>query len=169
MRPSELSEKNDAAPRRWAPLPEQEALSVLAIVRSLQVAPKADPGCLSGRHVGLLCAQAAGKDGRLLQLAVAELGGRVTYVRLERAEAATPARLLELARFLGRLYDAIECQQMDEHEVRSLAEGMSVPVFDGIATPRHPTARLARRVEGAATDFEKRLLVLKAALLQTLA
>ncbi|MBA2724094.1 MAG: ornithine carbamoyltransferase, partial [Methylibium sp.] len=45
-----------------------------------------------------------------------------------------------------------------------------VPVYDGLATPRHPTAKLADLLDGdAAASADKRRFVLQAVLLSTIA
>ena len=69
---------------------------------------------------------------------------------------------------MGRLYDAIECQGLPRDLVRQLGEEAGVPVYDGLASPTHPTARLAGRFGEGVPHAEARCLILQAALMTTL-
>lgn len=159
-----------AAGQRVEALPESEAQAILATAKAMhRRGLECAASNLRGRYVGLLCDRDAGEDIELLRLAVAELGGRVAHVQSSLGDSTTVEDLQKLAHFLGRFYDAIECQGLSAEQVHELARDAGVPVFDGIATSSHPTARLARCLDCEATDAEKRRLVLKAALLHALA
>jgi ornithine carbamoyltransferase len=69
---------------------------------------------------------------------------------------------------LGKLYDAVECQGMAPTLVRQVRDGAGVPVYDGIASPRHPTAQLAHQLGGDTSDADNRRFVLQAVLLNSL-
>jgi ornithine carbamoyltransferase len=159
-----------ALARREGSLPEEDVLAILAGAKAMhRAAGGGAPGrSLRGRHIGLLCDQPAGDAIELLRLSVAELGGRLAHVRSQLPASNTTEELGKLAQVLGRLYDAIECQGLDAWQVQHLARNAGVPVFDGIATASHPTARLVARLDCEAAEADKRRLVLKAALLHAL-
>ena len=74
-----------------------------------------------------------------------------------------------MAALLGRLYAAVECQRMYRSIVQIIAAAASIPVYDHIASPDHPTAKIVALLEGDAPPDEKRRLVLQAVLLGTIA
>ncbi|TAK86097.1 MAG: hypothetical protein EPO01_08415 [Aquabacterium sp.] len=136
-------------------LPAALAGEVLRAAVDLRRA-KADPATqrlLQGRNIALLCEEVDGseeEDARLFSQAASSLGARVARVRPAEAGLLPGRDLRELARMLGRLYDAIECEGMDEGVVGQLAEHSGVPVFNGIGRRSHPTAAWAVRLDGRA-------------------
>jgi len=122
-------------------------------------------GLLRGKNLGMVCANEDGAEATLFRAAASALGATVSNVRPSLAESDTRAGLLRTARVLGRLYDGIECQGLAPSLVRQLGQGAGVPVFDGLASPRHATARLASLLEGADPIERKRLLMVQAVLL----
>ena len=68
---------------------------------------------------------------------------------------------------LGRLYDGIECVGLNAGVVKCLCAAANVPVFHGISSVNHPTARLAAQLAGRQSD-ERHRLMLQAILLSTL-
>ena len=83
--------------------------------------------------------------------------------------AATPTpQAMQVARLLGKLYDAVEWQiGFDELVplVRSVAE---VPVYKGLALPAHPVSSLADRLDPTWPAEQRRRRLLQAALLTSL-
>ena len=77
--------------------------------------------------------------------------------------------LQHTARMLGRLYDGIECQGIAPELVELVGREAGVPVYDGLASDRHPTARLAALLGGTESPGTLRQLVLQTVLLSTLA
>ena len=75
--------------------------------------------------------------------------------------------MLQTARMLGRLYDAVECQGMAADLVHRLGADAGVPVYDAIASQRHPTAKLDGLLGGDSPALDKRRFVLQAVLLST--
>jgi ornithine carbamoyltransferase len=69
---------------------------------------------------------------------------------------------------LGRLYDAVECQGLPADLVRQVGDEAGVPVYDGVASKRHPTASLAESLGGTRSLAENRQLVLQAALVSSI-
>ena len=171
-----LSQHDDLAADPIAP---RDAALVLDRARALQRAAAAGEiaAPLRGRKLGLLCeAGEVGEgdgngdsDAALFRHAAVELGAHVAHIRPSLTELSTLPDVQRTARMLGRLYDAIECQGMATELVHQVGVEAGVPVYDGLASPRHPTARLAALLEGNALLRDKRRFVLQAVLLSTIA
>jgi ornithine carbamoyltransferase len=142
---------------------------LLANARLLQRAePGSDTGALlRGKNLGLVCESEGGADALLFRAAAAAMGANVSHIRpeLDPAVPGTGGGLLRAARLLGQLYDGIECQGLPSALVRQLGREAGVPVFDGLATPAHPTAQLAQQLSGAEPLEKKRQLLIQAVLL----
>ncbi|MDE2400400.1 MAG: ornithine carbamoyltransferase [Burkholderiales bacterium] len=156
-------------------LSPEDVGAVLTHARTLQRAALAGAtqALLRGKNLGLLCKAEAdgGQDGdaALFRRAAMELGAHVAHIRPSLSELSTPQEVQHTARMLGRLYDAVECQGMDPSLVQQVALAAGVPVYDGIASQGHPTARLSNLLDGGATSADKRRFVLQAVLLSTIA
>lgn len=70
---------------------------------------------------------------------------------------------------LGRLYDGVECQGLAPALVEAVGREAGVPVYDGLASAAHPTARLAGLLGAEDMPGKLRRLVLQTVLLSTLA
>ena len=159
------------APPRPAPsLPSADAVD--ALLASARLLQRAEPGSdterlLRGKNLGLVCDSESGFDAILFRDAAAALGATVSYLRPQLAPPSGTAGSapLRAARLLGRLYDAIECQGLAPGLVRQLAHEAGVPVFDGLATAAHPSARLALELAGDDPANRKRRLIVQAVLL----
>lgn len=167
MHPS-LTHRSAAALDRMSP---DEVNAVLGQARALQGAARAGTTrpLLRGKNLGLLCKAEDDRDAALFRRAAVELGGHVSYIRPSLSEASTPQEVLDTARMLGRLYDAVECQGMAHTLVERVGVDAGVPVYDGIASPEHPTARLSDLLGGDASPADNRRFVLQAVLLSTIA
>lgn len=120
---------------------------------------------LAGKQLALLSPD--GQDDAALEFIAAAkaLGAHVSFVKAGLDDASPDTQVDTTARFLGQLYDAVECQHLPASLVRRLARSAGIPVFAGLATPAHPTAALVARLDGAASAALKRRSVLQAALL----
>ena len=150
-------------------LPEQIEL-LLANARLLQraVGPLQRQGLLRGRNLALICESADDADAVVFLEAASDLGAHVSHIRPSLSDLRAPAALQHTARMLGRLYHGIECQGMPADLVSQLGWEAGIPVYDGVASPRHPVARLAKLL-GAGESFDKeRQLILQAVLMSTL-
>ena len=103
-----------------------------------------------------------------LRRAASELGAHVSQVRTGLSDASAPAEVRHTALMLGRLYDAIACQGMAPALVLQLAHYAGIPVYDGIASAGHPTAALARSLDGIGSDDDKRRCIVQAVLVTSL-
>ena len=149
----------------------RNAAFVVDKARSLQHAAAAGEvgASLRGRKLGLLCEDDDTDDAVLFRRAAMELGAQIAHIRPSLTELSTPPDLRRTARMLGRLYDAIECQGAMPHLVHQMGIHAGVPVYDGVASPSHPTAKLINLLDGAALNSDKRRFVLQAVLLSTIA
>ena len=122
---------------------------------------------LRGKNLGLMC-ESDDADAALFRRAASELGAHVAHIRPSLSDLSTPGEVQHTARMLGRLYDAVECLGMAPALVQQMGAGAGVPVYDGIASPQHPTARLAALLDPATPEADNRRFVLQAVLLNTL-
>ena len=157
------------------PIAPRDVAFVLDHARSLQLAAAAGElrASLRGRKLGLLCEVDGNGNGdgdaALFRRAAVELGAHVAHIRPSLTELSTRPDVQRTARMLGRLYDAIECQGMAPDLVHQMGVDAGVPVYDGVASPKHPTAKLVDLLDGDALKPDKRRFVLQAVLLSTIA
>ena len=123
---------------------------------------------LRGKQLALLSESENEEDGGLFCSAAADLGAHVSHIRPGISALSQPDVLQRTGRMLGRLYDAIECQGLTHELVENLALEAGVPVYEGLATAHHPTARLTDLMGGEHPEAKRREIVLKSALLSTL-
>ena len=165
----------------FEPIAPRDVAFVLDNARALQLAAQVGDvrALLRGRKFGLMCeidddgdsehdsASASASDAALFRRAAVELGAHVAHSRPSLTELSTPQEVLRTARMLSRLYDAVECQGMAADLVHRLGADAGIPVYDAIASQRHPTAKLDGLLGGDSPALDKRRFVLQAALLST--
>ena len=151
-------------------LSPRDTTAVLAIARRLQRAHEAGEAqtLLRGKNLGLLCEQGGSADATLFRQAAVELGAHVAHVRPNLSTFRTSQEIHDMARLLGRLYDAVECQGLTPAQVQSLSKDAGVPVYDGLASSTHATAPLAMLLLGIGPLADRRRFVLQAMLVQTM-
>jgi ornithine carbamoyltransferase len=168
MRPS----LNQSGLHAFASLTPHDVAALLAAARALQQAAQqgAVQPLLRGKKFGLLCeADATGNDdAALFCRAAAELGAHVAHIRPSLWQHSAEQELHDGARLLARLYDAVECQGMPAAAVQGLRVHADVPVYDGLASPRHPTAQLAELLDDVTSSIDRRRFVVQAVLLSSL-
>ena len=147
-----------------------DVTALLANARSLRRAAQAGTTqpLLRGKNLGLLCEADKDADAALFRRAAVELGAHVAHIRPSLSERSSMQEVEHTARLLGRLYDALECQGMPAGLVAQVGNRAGVPVYDGVASPRHPTACLAEQLGGDSPPEENRRFVLQSVLLSTL-
>jgi ornithine carbamoyltransferase len=92
---------------------------------------------LRGKHLALLCkGGACDGDHRVVQ-AARDLGAKVACLRTGDTQLDGSAQLL------GRLYDAIDCEDMDRALVDRLDRDAGIPVFNGLDAEDHATGVIA--------------------------
>ncbi len=149
----------------------RDVTAVLTNARTLQRAAEAGETqpLLRGKNLGLLCEADGDGEAALFRRAAVELGAHVAHIRPSLSELSTPQEVQHTARMLGRLYDAVECQGMAPALVRQVGNEAGVPVYDGIASQDHPTAKLAELLGSDTSPADNRRFVLQAVLLSTIA
>lgn len=156
------------------PIAPRDAHLVLEHARALQLAASAGDlrAALRGRKFGLMCEvdhHDDDSDAALFRRAALELGAHVAHIRPSLTELSTPEDVQHTARMLGRLYDAVECQGMAADLVHQMGTDAGVPIYDGVASRQHPTAKLVDLLSGDSSALDKRRFVLQAVLLSTVA
>ena len=155
----------------YDPIAPSDVAFVLDNARALQLAAEAGElrAVLRGRKFGLLCETDDDGDAALFRRAAVELGAHVAHIRPSLTDLSAPQEVQHTARLLGRLYDAVECQGMAPDLVHQVGADAGVPVYDGVASQKHPTAKLANLLDGDASTLDKRCFVVQAVLLSTIA
>ena len=152
------------------PLTPHELSFVLDTARALLLSAAAGDAraLLRGRQFGLLCESESDGAAALFRQAATALGAQVTHIRPSLMALATPNEIQRTAQMLGRLYDAVACEGVLPALALAMA-GAGVPVYDGLASAQHATARLAALLAGEASAADKRRVILQALLLSSVA
>lgn len=146
-----------------ADLGPADVAHVLSLARRLQPGTVSGDGrlLLQGRIVGVL---GDGPIDACFGAAVQQLGASLAAVSPALVFHGETSRLARTARWLGRLYDAIDCA--DPELAARLAPICPVPVFAGLSLALHPFHSLAARL--APDPAEARVMLIKALLVATL-
>jgi len=156
------------AQRPW-PLPadERALIDLAQALRRAAAAGQLQP-LLRGRNLGLLCPDDSATPARLFRDAGMLLGAQVAHIGTSQLGRSSAQELLDTARMLGRLYDAVECQGLDSAVVQQIAVLAGITVYDGLATDDALIRRLALQLGDASLLAENRCFALQALLLQSL-
>lgn len=159
------------APHAAPQLPPLKVAILLSRARSLQHTALNGPAplLLSGRNLGLLCEAPPGEAQARFRRAAEELGARVAVMRSGLSLRSTAQEVQDMARVLGRLYDALECHGLDTTLVARIGQHAGIPVFDGAATDDHPVHQLADLLGDSSSQADKRRFLLQALLLEAIA
>jgi len=123
-------------------LSANQATGLIALARALERdATSGRP--LAGRHLVVLCDVSGSPSAEAFTHAALTLGADVAHISPEAADLHDLAAVRLAAPWLGRLYDAIECDGMDEALMQELARHAGVPVYNAVAACGHPTRLLA--------------------------
>ena len=157
--------------RDFANMSSHDMNTLLALARELQSESRTGTNqrILRGKNLAVLCDTHENGDAALFLRAASPLGAQVAHLRPNLSELSTPQEVRHTARVLGRLYDAADCVGMAPELVRRIGADAGVPVFDGITSSSHPTARLAGYLDADAAPDDRRCLVIQAVLLSALA
>lgn len=119
-----------------------QATRLITLARALE--HDAKPGRpLAGRHLVVLCDVPGSPSAEAFTHAALTLGAEVAHISPEAADLHDLAAVRLAAPWLGRLYDAIECDGMDEALMQELARHAGVPVYNAVAACGHATRLLA--------------------------
>ena len=100
---------------------------------------------LRGKNVALLLGLPTSGNIMSLRRAAQDLGARVAEVRFTEPARAAGERddVLALARMLGRIYDAVDCEALAPATARRIEQEAGVPVYHGLCLEEHPARVLA--------------------------
>jgi ornithine carbamoyltransferase len=151
------------------PLSAADARAVIDIARRLRDAEAAGApqALLKGKHLALLCPDAACVAAQHFADAATGLGARVSRLDPETLKIAGEPTARDAVALLARLYDAVECDHVNEGLAERLRRTTGLLVFDGIADDSHPLMQLA--VQAGAPEPDERRRLVQALLVHRLA
>jgi ornithine carbamoyltransferase len=126
------------------PLSAGKTAAIFATARRLRAESHAGGArkSLRGKNLALLHTTPSGRELSPLHRAAQDLGARVAEVRFE-ADASKQPDIGALARLLGRMYDAIDCDTLPPSTIQRIEMEASVPVYAGLGLDNHPARALA--------------------------
>lgn len=142
----------------------QTAAALLAQARALADLDTFALKPMRGKRLALLSTASGDEGQRDFIAAATALGAQVSLVAPGLDEGSSAHQIDAIAGLLSQLYDAIECQHLPEALVRRIANSAGIPVFFELAMPAHPTAGLARDLDGTLPWDARRCRILQAAL-----
>jgi ornithine carbamoyltransferase len=98
---------------------------------------------LTGRRIALLFEKTSTRTRVAFELGASEQGATTTYLDPASSQMGHKESVADTARFLGRMFDAIEFRGTSQRTVDTLAEYADVPVYNGLTDEWHPTQMLA--------------------------
>ncbi|HET9645965.1 MAG TPA: hypothetical protein VFP68_22010 [Burkholderiaceae bacterium] len=122
------------------PLADAQAQALFSSAEALRRSDEAGSvkPSLRGRNIALLCDDPSCQAAALFEKAATQLGARVARLPSDPALLRQNGDGRQTARLLGRLYDAVECDEMPPDAAERLQREAGVPVFRGIARVDHP-------------------------------
>jgi ornithine carbamoyltransferase len=151
------------------PLLEAERRQLLEIARRLRAeATNGQPSLpLAGRHVALVMAGADSRGARLVEEAAGGLGAQVSHI--DPIALGTGQVRAAIAKLLGSLYDAVDCDDLPAEAALTLERLLDMPMFRGLGGESHPIRQLLPALRGqgdvgAATDDEPIIRLIQAVL-----
>jgi ornithine carbamoyltransferase len=140
-----VTSRISALPHR-DPLGAKSLMATMATAERLRAQARTGTGGqpLRGKNLALLLGPPPSGDIATLRRAAQDLGARVAEVRFtEPAKTGERDDVLALARMLGRMYDAVDCEALAPSTARRIEQEAGVPVYDGLCLDEHPARALA--------------------------
>lgn len=129
------------------PLAARNVLATLAAAERLRTHARAGTSGqpLRGKNLALLLGPSPCGDISTLRHAAQDLGARVAELRFTEPAEPAPGRddVVALARILGRMYDAVDCEALAPATARRIEQDAGVPVYQGLCLDEHPARILA--------------------------
>ena len=146
--------------------------SALVLARARMLQREALSGSLQpwlrGKNIGLFGPANDGMEDALFRRAATELGAQVAQIQPFPEGAPASADVQLTARLIGRLYDAVDWPDAPADLLQRMRSTAGIPIYDGLAAARHPTAQLAGLLGSDASIADRRRFVLQAVLLTTI-
>lgn len=124
---------------------------------------------LLGKNIGLVCEDPDGPDAARFEEAARAIGARVVHIRPSVAGLNDDVSLPQTARMLGRLYDALECQDMPAERVEQIRHHAAVPVYDALARIDPAGSAIGAWLNGDGSDPQISRYLIQAMLVGSLA
>lgn len=124
---------------------------------------------LRGKNFGLISEVQASREAELFHRAATGLGAKVARILPSIAGLLDPAEAETTARWLGRLYDAVEVQGLPAERIVQIRGSASIPVLESLHSLDEAPAALAAVRDAETTDEDCRLFVLQAVLVGSFA
>ncbi|MER6181750.1 ornithine carbamoyltransferase [Streptomyces sp. NPDC001652] len=97
---------------------------------------------LTGRNLALIFEKTSTRTRCAFEVAAADQGASTTYLGPGDTHIGAKESIVDTARVLGRMFDAIEYRGSDQTLVSELAAHSGVPVYNGLTDTAHPTQSL---------------------------
>lgn len=124
-------------------LSRADFIHLIELAARLKSERRTGPEYLAGRRIALLFEKTSTRTRVAFELGAAELGATTTYLDPASSQMGHKESVADTARFLGRMFDAIEFRGTSQQTVETLAEFAEVPVYNGLTDEWHPTQMLA--------------------------
>jgi len=98
---------------------------------------------LRGRKIALIFEKSSTRTRCAFEVAAYDEGAHVTCLDPESSHIGHKESIVDTAKVLGRMYDAIEYRGFGQDVVELLAANAGVPVYNGLSDEFHPTQMLA--------------------------
>lgn len=154
----------------FARMSEQDLTTLCAQARALQAPWRngTTPPVLRGRNLALLLGAPGDRDAAIFRRAASALGAQVAQLDPHLSERSSDDEIRHTAAVLGRLYDAADCLRMAPALVRRIGADAGMPVFEDMASPAHPIARLGDLLDADMPADDRRCLLIQAVLVSAL-
>ncbi|MEO6743023.1 MAG: ornithine carbamoyltransferase, partial [Caldimonas sp.] len=107
---------------------------------------------LRGKNIAMVGTAGDVEAGALFRRAAVELGAKVAQVcPFPEGTPPTFVEVLQIARLIGRLYDAIEWPHAPADLLERFHAAAGIPVYAGLTAADHPTARLVNLLDAASS------------------
>ena len=152
-------------------IPPVDARTLLDTAQALRRAAEAGLAqpLLKDKNIALLCRDDACVAAAAFTHAAEALGARVSRVQPDEALLAVDdAGIAQTARMLGKLYDAVECDELPAEVALNLQREVGVPVYNGLGRPDHPVAALLADLPASTDPDADRAFLMQAVLVNTI-
>ncbi len=98
---------------------------------------------LEGKNIALIFEKTSTRTRCAFEVATYDQGGNVTFIDSASSQLGHKESVVDTAKVLGSMYDAIEYRGFGQEIVETLSENAGVPVFNGLTDEFHPTQMIA--------------------------